>query len=175
MDSEVDSKTIPEPKPVSLHLETAKSRPTKDTSTAKPLLMKETMKKVVPRESETKSASSRSFMIPDTVPVTKSRPDVVNRDIPPKVDILPKFHLPRRADSPPKSFQELLTKFQTGETESRPTESKEKLEVQKEISLAFKLRESYLDDELKVGDKKRAPDLKREFEEVSLALLIYSY
>lgn len=108
---------------------------------------------------------SSKYMVPDTLPVTKSTPDL-SKPPPGKVEIMPKFHLPRRAESPPKSFQELLTKFQTGETTEKPMESREKQEVQKEISQVLRSRASYLDEEDKVLDKKRTPDLQREMEEV---------
>lgn len=116
---------------------------------------------------ETKHSSK--YMIPDTLPITKSTPDL-SKPPPPKVDIMPKFHLPRRADSPPKSFQELLTKFQTGETTEKPGETREKQEVQKEIDRVLKSRASYLDEEQKVLDKRRPPDLKQEMEEVGSIL-----
>ena len=120
------------------------------------------------------ATSSSKYMVPDTLPITKSTPDLSK---PPsrKVDIMPKFHLSRRAESPPKSFQELLTKFQTGETTEKTTDNGSKQEVQKEISQVLKSRASYLDDEDKVLDKRRPPDLKREIEEVRVVIFSVFY
>ncbi|KAH3754779.1 hypothetical protein DPMN_189460 [Dreissena polymorpha] len=118
--------------------------------------------------SEDKLKRSAKYMIPDTLPITKSTPNLPAGVPPPKVDIMPKFHSSRRADSPPKSFQELLTKFQTGETLSRPVESREKQEVQKELNKVMKSRVSYLDDEEKVMDRRVVPQLQQEMEQVNL-------
>lgn len=90
------------------------------------------------------SGSSSKF-IPDTLPMTKSFPDVT-RPPPPKVDIMPKVHFPRRADSPPRNFRDLFMKFQTGDTEA-PKESKEKMEVQKELSQVLQTRATFLDED----------------------------
>jgi hypothetical protein len=120
------------------------------------------------KDSDEKLENSAKYMVPDTLPMTKSTPNLSSGP-PPKVDIMPRFHSSRRADSPPKSFQELLTKFQTGETTSRPIESKEKQEVQKELTKVMKSRASYLDDEEKVMDRRVVSELQQEINEVMFA------
>jgi hypothetical protein len=161
----VHSQYKPDSQPDSFQSESSRQYQPKESNLTKPLSEHDRKQNSMSSESDTDmSKRSAAFMIPDTLPISKSRPDIKKHDVPPKVDIMPKVRISRRADSPPKSFQELLTKFQTGETESKPVETKE--EVQKEISQALKSRAKYLDDELKVSDKEQKPNLQREMEEV---------
>ena len=161
----VQSQYKPDSQPDSLQSESSRQYEPEVSNLTKPLYEQDRKQNSMSSESEADvSKRSTAYMIPDTLPISKSRPDITKQDKPPKVDIMPKFRISRRADSPPKSFQELLTKFQTGETESKPVETKE--EVQKEISQALKSRAKYLDDELKVSDKEQKPNLKREMEQV---------
>ena len=91
------------------------------------------------------SSKSSSHYIPDTLPITRSQPDI-SRTVPPKVDIRPRFHRPRRNESPPLNFKDILSKFEGGDVD-KPKDNKDKEAVQKEISEVMKSRASMLDHE----------------------------